>query len=181
MLRRGSPRRASPGWRSAIMCASVAAAAVGLSAGSSASAQARGSTTHTAPHAFLASLGKTVMVGSTVPANGDVNPYGIAVVPASAGRLVKGSFLVSNFNDKANVQGTGTTLVEVSPSGADPLRQDCVTACQTALPWRDRAGDWAHHPARGLGRRGQHRRGRPIGCAGERQSCGMPHRPQQRR
>ncbi len=70
-----------------------------------------------AVNAFIRTLGKPVPIGSTVPANGDVNPYGIAVVPASSGKLVKGDTLVSNFNDKANVQGTGTTLVELSPSG----------------------------------------------------------------
>jgi hypothetical protein len=46
-----------------------------------------------------------------------VNPYGVAVVPASGGRLTAGDILVSNFNDKANVQGTGTTIVQVSPAG----------------------------------------------------------------
>ena len=46
-----------------------------------------------------------------------MNPYGVAAVPASAGLLTQGDILVSNFNDKANVQGTGTTLVEVSPDG----------------------------------------------------------------
>jgi hypothetical protein len=66
---------------------------------------------------FLGQLHGLTPVGSTVPANGDVNPYGVAVVPASAGRLTAGDILVSNFNDKANVQGTGTTLVEVSPAG----------------------------------------------------------------
>jgi hypothetical protein len=66
---------------------------------------------------FLGQLHGAGQVGSTVPANGDVNPYGVAAVPASAGRLVAGDVLVSNFNDKANVQGTGTTLVEVSPAG----------------------------------------------------------------
>jgi predicted lipoprotein with Yx(FWY)xxD motif len=69
-----------------------------------------------------------------VPANGDVNPYGIAVVPASSGKLVKGSVLVSNFNDKANVQGTGTTLVELAANrkqtlfarvGSLPTGQSC--------------------------------------------------------
>jgi hypothetical protein len=54
---------------------------------------------------------------STVPANGDVNPYGVAVAPVSKGRLVKGDVLVSNFNASSNLQGTGTTIVEVSPSG----------------------------------------------------------------
>jgi hypothetical protein len=52
-----------------------------------------------------------------VPANGDVNPYGIANVPNSAGSLVRGDILVSNFNDSENLQGTGTTIVQVSPSG----------------------------------------------------------------
>jgi hypothetical protein len=47
----------------------------------------------------------------------DVNPYGVAVVPASGGRLTAGDILVSNFNDKANVQGTGTTIVQLSPAG----------------------------------------------------------------
>ena len=65
---------------------------------------------------FLGQLHGLTQVASTVPANGDVNPYGVAVVPASAGRLTAGDILVSNFNDKANVQGTGTTLVEVSPA-----------------------------------------------------------------
>ncbi len=70
---------------------------------------------------FLSQLHSVSQVASTVPANGDVNPYGLAVVPASAGRLVAGDTLVSNFNDKANVQGTGTTIVEVSPSGSTRL------------------------------------------------------------
>jgi hypothetical protein len=69
------------------------------------------------PVGFLTTLGKAIQVGSTVPANGDVNPYGIAVVPATVGTLVQGDTLVSNFNDQANAQGTGTTIVEVSPSG----------------------------------------------------------------
>jgi hypothetical protein len=53
-----------------------------------------------------------------VPANGDVNPYGLILVPESEGGLVKGYILVSNFNDKANTQGTGKTIVEVSPTGS---------------------------------------------------------------
>jgi DNA-binding beta-propeller fold protein YncE len=56
-------------------------------------------------------------LASTVPANGDVNPYGVAVVPRGTGRLGQGSILVSNFNDKANVQGTGTTIVQITPHG----------------------------------------------------------------
>ena len=52
-----------------------------------------------------------------MPGNGDVNPYGVAVIPRSTGHLWQGNVLVSNFNNKANVQGTGTTIVEVTPSG----------------------------------------------------------------
>src|SRR6516164_590901 len=59
-------------------------------------------------------------ITTTVPANGDVNPYGVAVVPTSTGSLVKGDVLVSNFNNSANAQGTGTTIVQVSPGGGQP-------------------------------------------------------------
>jgi hypothetical protein len=46
-----------------------------------------------------------------------VNPYGLAVVPATTGALKAGDFLVSNFNAKSNDQGTGSTIVELSPGG----------------------------------------------------------------
>ena len=35
----------------------------------------------------------------------------------NAGSLVKGNVLISNFNNSKNLQGTGTTIVQVSPSG----------------------------------------------------------------
>jgi hypothetical protein len=56
-------------------------------------------------------------IASTVPGNGDVNPYGVAVVNNNQGKLVKGDVLVSNFNNSGNFQGTGTTIVQVSPNG----------------------------------------------------------------
>jgi hypothetical protein len=62
-----------------------------------------------------------VTVASTVPSNGDVNPYGVAIVPTSTGNLVKGHVLVSNFNNSANLQGTGTTIVDIAPDGAASL------------------------------------------------------------
>ncbi len=71
----------------------------------------------TSGSAFLLTLGKSKQLAATVPRNGDVNPYGVAVVPQTVGTLVKGDTLVSNFNDKKNVQGTGTTIMEVSPNG----------------------------------------------------------------
>jgi hypothetical protein len=66
---------------------------------------------------FIGRFHRTSKVASTVPANGDVNPYGVAVVGASQGRLVKGDVLVSNFNNRKNQQGTGTTIMEISPNG----------------------------------------------------------------
>src|ERR1700722_7968563 len=45
---------------------------------------------------------------STVPSNGDVNPYGVAFVPPSVptnGLLQQGGILVSNFNNNQNLQG----------------------------------------------------------------------------
>jgi hypothetical protein len=76
-----------------------------------------------------------------------VNPYGITVVPQSVGRLVSGDTLVSNFNNSANLQGTGTTIVQVSPWGSvttfadlsGPLPGACpggvgLTTALTTLP-----------------------------------------------
>jgi len=73
---------------------------------------------------FLGQLRAGSQIASTVPANGDVNPYGVTAVLASAGKLTAGSILVSNYNDKANVQGTGTTIVQVSPAGRTTLFAD---------------------------------------------------------
>jgi hypothetical protein len=96
--------------RSVLIPATTAAliAALGWAVNSSAGASAP---------TFLSSLGPPQKIASTVPGNGDVNPYGVAVVPSTGGKLVKGDVLVSNFNDKANVQGTGKTIVELSPTG----------------------------------------------------------------
>jgi hypothetical protein len=66
---------------------------------------------------FLGSLTRIRPVASTVPANGDINPYGVAVAPTTIGRLRHGDVLVSNFNNSTNAQGTGTTIVEITPGG----------------------------------------------------------------
>jgi hypothetical protein len=78
----------------------------------------------TAPAASASLLGQLpaapVQSVSTVPPNGDVNPYGVAFVPQDfqgKGVLNPGDLLVSNFNDSANVQGTGTTIVRITPGG----------------------------------------------------------------
>ena len=83
---------------------------------------------------FLGQLHGLTPIASTVPANGDVNPYGVAVVPASAGRLTAGDILVSNFNDKANVQGTGNTIVQVNPAGQTSVFADKDGGATEDLP-----------------------------------------------
>ncbi len=67
--------------------------------------------------AVLKNLHKVRTITSTIPANGDVNPYGIVRVPRTTGRLTAGDILISNFNGSGNLQGTGTTIVEIAPSG----------------------------------------------------------------
>jgi NHL repeat len=76
---------------------------------------------------FVGGLHTQTKVASTIPANGDVNPYGVAIVPRSHGKLDAGDVLVSNFNNAPTAtatggeQGRGTTIVEVSPGGHQKL------------------------------------------------------------
>ena len=97
------------------MAAAAAAAgtitALGLALSPAASAQPAGS------GAYLSHFSKLTTIASTVPHNGDVNPYGIFIVRHTIGRLRAGNILISNFNNKANLQGTGTTIVQITPGG----------------------------------------------------------------
>jgi uncharacterized protein (TIGR03118 family) len=58
---------------------------------------------------------------STVPPNGDLNPYGVAFVPkgfqSGTGPLQASDILVSNFNNSQNLQGTGSTIELLGPNG----------------------------------------------------------------
>jgi len=66
--------------------------------------------------AFLPRL----IVSSTIPANGDLNPYGVAFAPQGfreGGSIATGDVLVSNFNNLNNLQGTGATIVKLTPNG----------------------------------------------------------------
>jgi DNA-binding beta-propeller fold protein YncE len=61
-----------------------------------------------------------LVVSSTMPGIGDMNPYGVAFVPKgfpSGGKIAAGDVLVANFNDNTNTQGTGTTIVQLTPTG----------------------------------------------------------------
>ena len=70
----------------------------------------------TAPGPFIGPFNTVQTLASTVPKNGDVNPYGVAVAPLTQGLLTAGDVLVSNFNNHRNLQGTGSTIVEISPT-----------------------------------------------------------------
>jgi hypothetical protein len=95
--------------------AAIAAAGAITTAGLAAAPVAGASTM--GPSAFINRFHHIRTIVSTVPANGDVNPYGVFVIRQSIGRLHRGNVLVSNFNNKSNLQGTGSTIVQISPSG----------------------------------------------------------------
>ncbi|MGW3041100.1 hypothetical protein ACWC9T_13935 [Kitasatospora sp. NPDC001159] len=69
------------------------------------------------PRPFLDRLNTVSTVASTVPENGDMNPYGTFTIRESIGDLHRGNVLISNFNNSANLQGLGTTLVQITPDG----------------------------------------------------------------
>jgi len=68
------------------------------------------------PKGLLETLHKHVPLTATVPDNGDQNPYAVVVAPVSAGLFERGDVLVDNFNNAANLQGMGTTIVRYSPT-----------------------------------------------------------------
>jgi hypothetical protein len=79
---------------------------------------------HDHDSSIVANLGSAASVTtSTVAPNGDQNPYGVAFVPEGfkrGGMLHPGDLLVSDFNNSTaagNVQGTGTSIVRITPDG----------------------------------------------------------------
>ncbi len=91
--------------RSAV-CASALAAAL-LPCAAAAAAQ---------PGSFLDGIRRQTTLTTTVPDNGDQNPYAIVVAPVSAGAVQKDDVLVTNFNNDGNLQGLGTTIVAYNPT-----------------------------------------------------------------
>jgi len=74
---------------------------------------------------------------STVPSNGDVNPYGVAFVPAGfpeGGTISAGDVLVSNFNNSDNLQGAGTTIVQLTPAGTLAPPGSAIPFFTSSLP-----------------------------------------------
>jgi len=74
----------------------------------------------------------STFVFSTVPGNGDLNPYGVAFVPPGfpGGKLNPGDILVSNFNNSSNLQGMGTTILRVQLN-PQPMFQQTSTFATT--------------------------------------------------
>jgi hypothetical protein len=95
---------------SAVGVAAAATAAFGLAPAAGAQARSSGSS-------FIGHFHHLKTIASTVPGNGDVNPYGTVVIQRTQGDLHRGNVLISNFNNKKNLQGTGRTIVQITPGG----------------------------------------------------------------
>jgi hypothetical protein len=68
------------------------------------------------PASFLDGVHRQTVLSTTVPENGDQNPYAIVVAPTPAGSIQKDDVLVDNFNNDGNLQGLGTTIVDYNPT-----------------------------------------------------------------
>jgi len=96
----------SGGRRATLLSALIAAAALALQAAWPAAQ----------PASFLDGVHRQTTLASTVPDNGDQNPYAIVVAPVSAGAIKKDDVLITNFNNAGNLQGLGTTIVNYNPT-----------------------------------------------------------------
>jgi hypothetical protein len=67
------------------------------------------------PRSFLEPIKKHQTLASSVPDNGDQNPYALVVAPVSVGKIQKDDVLIDNFNNLSNLQGSGTTIVDYNP------------------------------------------------------------------
>ena len=83
---------------------------------------------------FLARIHHFSTLASTVPGNGDQNPYAIVVAPVSAGRITKNDVLITNFNDRNNLQGRGSTIVDYRPSTGDVVKFAAIPRSLPSCP-----------------------------------------------
>jgi hypothetical protein len=90
------------------LAAAVAAAAVIAAAPSVYGAEAASG--------YLGAIHRHALLTSTVPSNGDLNPYAVVIAPVSLGKIRQNDVLVTNFNNVSNLQGTGTTIIDYSPA-----------------------------------------------------------------
>src|SRR5579875_117875 len=95
----------------------------------------------------LSQLTTKTTIGSTVdPINGDNNPYGVAIAPATSGPITAGDLIVCNFNNKSGTAGAGTTIEDLAPmANSTPKRiaQDPSLAGCDALALGSTDSIWA--------------------------------------
>ena len=128
----------------------------GVAGNSPYAAENAAAATSLTPAPGRSSAGKTTVtvLGSTTPANGDINPYAIWPVTETVGSVKTGDVLVDNFNNASNNQGTGTTIVDMHPDGQLSVFAS-LPAHHVRLPRRGRA-DHGHGAAQDrLGHRRQ--------------------------
>ena len=63
---------------------------------------------------MLKALDDELPIGSTV-VGGEQNPYGLDVAKSTSDKVSAGDLVICDFNDAANVQGTGSTLLALHP------------------------------------------------------------------
>ncbi len=68
------------------------------------------------PEGLLETIHRHTFVTSTIAPNGDQNPYAVIVAPVSIGKVQKDDVLITNFNNAANLQGLGTTIMDWNPA-----------------------------------------------------------------
>jgi hypothetical protein len=108
--------------------AAVTAAAAGVIVGLGLAAAPAASA---APAPYLSHFHTLTTLHSTIPDNGDENPYGIFIIQHNSGDEHAGNVLISNFNDNLNEQGRGTTIVQINPNG---IRSRFALINASALP-----------------------------------------------
>lgn len=81
---------------------------------------------------MLRVLDDELPIGST-NVGGEQNPYGLDVAKSTSGKLTAGDLVVCDFNNSANVQGTGSTLLALHPvTGSKPrllLKSPALLGC----------------------------------------------------
>lgn len=108
---------------------------------------APGTSTLTNAQSILTALSTEQTIGSTSPSTPhDVNPYGLDIAKASAGKIDAGDLVVCDFNNPGNVQGTGTEIVALHPAiGATPeliVKDHTLMGCN-ALATAPNGNIWA--------------------------------------
>jgi hypothetical protein len=74
---------------------------------------------------------------------GDQNPYGLDIAPSDSGLIHRGDLVVCDFNNSANVQGTGNAIVALAPQpGSSPrpiITNAALLGCTENVQTRDGA------------------------------------------